>query len=458
MNDHDHGEDITARGPLPDGLSDLAPGPSLASTLATIDPTRCNGAELVDLVTAQHRQLCYEQGRLLDMLHELAHTPPAESASSPVRLVEADPHARSEVAFALTWTEYAAGSALDLARCAVATAPALRREMAHGRLDMDKLKVIASELDAVEQAAARAVVDHLIPDIGRCTTGQLRQMTRQLVLQVAPDAAGARYSAALKRRRVQCTEFPNGTTCLSGIYLGPAEAAAAWENIDAIARATKAAGDPLGRGMDQIRADVFTDLLAGVDPARAGGAKPAERRGVVNVHIDLETLAGWSRQPGRIDGFGPVLSEIARQTVEQVRERAEWRFTTHDGQGQAIAVGQLRYRPTVAQRRFVEGRDVTCMAPGCRMPATRCDLDHVIDRARYGLTTIDNLVPLCRRHHRAKHKGGHRIRRTALGLEWITPRRKRYLVIPHGSEAPSELECLLERLAQAENIMSRLRR
>jgi hypothetical protein len=313
-------------------------------------------------------------------------------------------------------------------------------------------------LELLDPAAARVVVDHLAAEIPRCTTGQLRHITRRLVLQVAPEAARARHQAALVRRRVQRSDFPSGTASLSGVFLPPDKAAAAWDHIDALARATRAAGDPGERTIDQIRADVFADLLAGVDRGAAGSAGPSQRRGVINIRVDLQTLAGWSREAADLDGFGPILADIARQTVQQIAERAQWRFTTVDSDGRTVAEGRLRYRPNIAQRRFVEARDRTCTAPGCRMPAVRCELDHVRSWASSGPTTIDNLTALCKRHHTAKHKGGHRIRRSPDGLEWITPRGRRYTVVPTGVLPPSSLERTLEQLARAENIMSQLRR
>jgi hypothetical protein len=46
----------------------------------------------------------------------------------------------------------------------------------------------------------------------------------------------------------------------------------------------------------------------------------------------------------------------------------------------------------------------TCQAPGCMVPAERCDVDH---RRPFpeGPTTGDNLGPLCRRHHTYKGHG-----------------------------------------------------
>src|SRR5262249_45348564 len=133
--------------PLPDGLTELRPGPELASALAALDLSYYNGSQLVDLVVAQSRQISYEQGRLLAMLNELAHTSQCEPTSPPERTAKRDPHASSEVAFALTWTEYAATTMLSLAATAVETTPTLQTEMAAGHLDLAKLKVIGSELE-----------------------------------------------------------------------------------------------------------------------------------------------------------------------------------------------------------------------------------------------------------------------------------------------------------------------
>src|SRR5262245_2220564 len=86
---------------LPEGLTEVRPGPELSAVLAAMDLSLYNGSQLVDLVVAQARQVSYEQARLLSMLNELAHTPRCEPTDPPLRSVARDPHVSSEVAFAL---------------------------------------------------------------------------------------------------------------------------------------------------------------------------------------------------------------------------------------------------------------------------------------------------------------------------------------------------------------------
>jgi hypothetical protein len=54
-------------------------------------------------------------------------------------------------------------------------------------------------------------------------------------------------------------------------------------------------------------------------------------------------------------------------------------------------------------------RDRGCRFPGCDRPPEWTDGHHIIQWADGGPTALDNLVSLCRRHHRAVHEEGWRI-------------------------------------------------
>jgi len=49
----------------------------------------------------------------------------------------------------------------------------------------------------------------------------------------------------------------------------------------------------------------------------------------------------------------------------------------------------------------VRAWDMTCRFPGCRVPATNCDLDHTIPWP-HGPTAASNLKCVCRHHHLLK--------------------------------------------------------
>jgi hypothetical protein len=89
--------------------------------------------------------------------------------------------------------------------------------------------------------------------------------------------------------------------------------------------------------------------------------------------------------------------------------------------------GRAHYRPTAAQISFARARDRRCQAPGCRVPAHRCEIDHRIPWHLGGPTFIDNLYCLCKRHHRAKDEAGYTYRRGPQGIEWTSPYGHHYL-------------------------------
>jgi hypothetical protein len=56
-----------------------------------------------------------------------------------------------------------------------------------------------------------------------------------------------------------------------------------------------------------------------------------------------------------------------------------------------------------AQRRALRGLYSTCGIPGCTVGFDRCELHHVIWWRHGGLTNLDNLIPICTKHHTKIH-------------------------------------------------------
>jgi hypothetical protein len=62
-----------------------------------------------------------------------------------------------------------------------------------------------------------------------------------------------------------------------------------------------------------------------------------------------------------------------------------------------------------ALRRALVVRDRSCAFPGCDRSPSWCDAHHIRHWADGGETALENLVLLCRRHHRIVHHGRFRI-------------------------------------------------
>jgi hypothetical protein len=85
------------------------------------------------------------------------------------------------------------------------------------------------------------------------------------------------------------------------------------------------------------------------------------------------------------------------------------------------------YRPPPTLQHLIRVRQQTCAFPGCRRPASQCDLDHTTPFQRGGLTCECNLAPLCRAHHKAKQAPGFHLSQDQPGvMTWRLPSGRAY--------------------------------
>lgn len=63
-----------------------------------------------------------------------------------------------------------------------------------------------------------------------------------------------------------------------------------------------------------------------------------------------------------------------------------------------------------------------CSVPNCPMSAHWCQIDHVLDHAKGGITRVDHGVLACRHHNNHAKKHGWRSTRIHGRAAWIPPR------------------------------------
>jgi hypothetical protein len=89
------------------------------------------------------------------------------------------------------------------------------------------------------------------------------------------------------------------------------------------------------------------------------------------------------------------------------------------------------YRPSPSLRHLIQIRNPACTGPGCRRPATRCDLDHVTPYHHGGRTCECNLHPACRHDHHTKQAPGWTVTCHQPGtLTWTTPGHRSHTTTP----------------------------
>ena len=74
-----------------------------------------------------------------------------------------------------------------------------------------------------------------------------------------------------------------------------------------------------------------------------------------------------------------------------------------------LSLGRTRRTANREQRRALRAVYRTCAIEGCTMPFDWCEIHHVWFWELDGLTDLDNLIPLCHRHHHLVHDSGWRL-------------------------------------------------
>ncbi len=130
------------------------------------------------------------------------------------------------------------------------------------------------------------------------------------------------------------------------------------------------------------------------------------------------TSSPAGRRQTVLDEAGGI--HISAETARRLACDAATVGTRHGPDGEILAVSRRTRTISPALRRALHARDRQCRFPGCRN--VRVDAHHIRHWAHGGATALDNLVLLCRRHHRAVHEEGFRVTLDAAGdVEFVRP-------------------------------------
>jgi hypothetical protein len=315
--------------------------------------------------------------------------------------------------------------------------PGVERALRDGELDVRQASVIAAALDAIPETLATADPDGggppaeqvvaeaekaLIELAGRFPAAQLRRLGDRILEHVAPEVAERADEAVLRlqearahaKRSFTVSRPIDGMVRLYGT-LGIEEAAIVSAALDALC--TPRAGDE--RVPAQRRADALVDVcrlaLRTGDLPDNGGEPPQ-----LSVTIAFDPLTSRLRTAA-VDNGDRISASSARRLACDARILP----VVLGGDSQVLDVGRSRRVAHGALRRALVARDRGCAFPDCDRPPRWCDAHHLKPWSRGGPTDLDNLVLLCRHHHRVLHDpaGGWRARLAADRLpEFIPPR------------------------------------
>jgi hypothetical protein len=350
------------------------------------------------------------------------------------RLLQEWDAASDEVACALRLAGGTASRRLDVAQQLCARYPATLDLLKRGEISYLQAEAVAELCAVLEPETAGQVEAVVVAKIPELAVGQTRALLRRQIHKADPDGAAERHRRRKADRETVFYPREDGMA-LFGAVLPAEQAAEMGQAVDAHA----ATFDNDGRTLAQKRADALYDLVVNRSGVAGDCVSPVRGRAaaVVQVTVPLDVLVGAEDGPAELKGYGPITAGQAREIA--FAPGTIWRrLITDPGSGLLVKVDPTAYRPTADAERQVIARDQYCAFPSCRMPAHRCDVDHVepFDHERPeagGLTVPENLQPLCRRHHRLKtHHPGWRVTRDPhTGIaSWTSPTGHTYRNAP----------------------------
>src|SRR4029077_20054459 len=277
-----------------------------------------------------------------------------------------------------------------------------------GRASFSNVTMIAhlAEDVGVEQVAPYESI--LVGAAETLEPGAMRTLTQATRLRLDPDGVLADANHAHERRWFECDQTYGGVFVLRGEL--DAEGGALLKTaIDALSHGSR--GET--RTGSQRRADALVDLAA--LQLRCGAHRDVHgQRPHLTVTVQADTLRSGAAEPAELRGVGPIHPETARRiacdavrTLVTVAPPGEGSVLTPIGpRAEPLSVGRATRTIPASIRTALRLRDDGCRFPGCDRPPAWTDGHHIIHWSNGGPTELDNLVSLCRPHHRAVHEQG----------------------------------------------------
>lgn len=232
------------------------------------------------------------------------------------------------------------------------------------------------------------------------STAELRQVITYWRHAIDARAAVEHEDRLLERRRLHVSPTFEGMVRVDG-DLDPETGQTLISALRAVQDADMRSSDRADlRTPAQRRADALGHLCRGWLDSADRPTVAGERPHVV-VTVDLDALEGKTGRRSELENIGPITPEAARRWA---CDASVSRVIT-SGSSQPLDVGRRTKVVPAPLRRAVMVRDGGCRFPNCDRPRGWCDAHHVRHWADGGETALDNLVLLCRPHHRLIHRG-----------------------------------------------------
>lgn len=290
----------------------------------------------------------------------------------------------------------------DAARTqAVDDNPALGNHLVDGRINGEHLDAVARVRRTV-QPELQPQFDDAVSDLtNRNVTPNPDAFNTQL--RRIADAVADDHGATTARKQREQSELRTWTNKNDGMghlsmRLDPERFASVVNAIErhanALAASATSSGEPVTRGPG-LNATALVELI------QAGNGAPGRPDMLVLVDAD-SAIHGPHANATRQTRDG---ADLSHDTVARLACDCFIRRVVIDSDGVVIDVGRRYRTATDAQWVALNTMYTTCAWAGCDRPISWCQAHHIHEWTKGGPTDLDNLIPLCSRHHHRVHEG-----------------------------------------------------
>jgi hypothetical protein len=232
------------------------------------------------------------------------------------------------------------------------------------------------------------------------SVAQIGRAAHALALRLDPDRAEREHEAAHAARGATLSRTFGG----SFLFQAWGSAADALR-LEAALEGFQAPYDPEGgTSPSERRCDAFLTAM-GLAQAHQRCAKGTNAVALINITVPATTLAGEEGDvPALTQDGRAVPTSVVRELLSESLIR---RLEVEQRGGAVLDVGRL-YRlatPRIRTAAF-HGHSTCAWEHGCDVPVGWAQADHIVEFWQGGVTSADNIQPLCSTHNRLKHRWG----------------------------------------------------
>ena len=281
--------------------------------------------------------------------------------------------------------------------------PLFDTALQNGHVDAGHLDAIAraqrglsdaarAELIKEQESLLAAAEGSSVDVFGRTVADVARAITAALDAQAEAD----RLTRLRNKSRVKRWVDADGMH-VTLISLDPVRDAQLHAALDAQVASLRQRDGAADVGHELLKVDAVMDLVT------TGGTFTHGHAADVTVIIDWQTLTGGIHDLSVSETSSGVPLPVA--TIQKLCCDATIHLVTVDEGRIPLNVGMSVRTATRAQRRALAAIHKTCAHPDCTVSVNHCQFHHIIPWEHNGPTDLDNLIPLCSKHHHLVHEG-----------------------------------------------------